>query len=144
MTKQLLTINIKLVLVLNIQIQNIEHLNCACQCLCKLSFITHLREPEIQLFNSSLPRNCVSHHRCKLQKTLAEFLLLILSELFFCTRVQLPLNRRNHSVRPTKTRLERVSHASALFHTLTNPNVRFTRLRPAFSSNSLFLLFLNV
>ena len=32
------------------------------------------------------------------KKTLAEILLLILSELFFCTRVQFPLNRLNHSV----------------------------------------------
>ena len=35
------------------------------------------------------------------------------------------------------TRLERVSHASVLFHTLTRPNVRFTRLRPAFFSERL-------
>ena len=33
------------------------------------------------------------------------------------------------------TRLERVTHASALFHTLTRPIVSFTRLRPAHLSN---------
>ena len=33
-----------------------------------------------------------------LNKTPAEYMLLILSEIFFCTRVQLPLNWLNHSV----------------------------------------------
>ena len=43
-----------------------------------------------------------------------------------------------HTQTYQNTHLERVSHASALFHVLTCPNIWFTRLRPAFLSNSLF------